>query len=739
MKKIVTLLLLFALSSCYVLKPDSSGSTNKDYNNKKEISNPKFVKKNNAIGISYQIISPLVAGAAMYQYVNPVVKYQDGTETKGFQPANAAIGVLGMLAVNKIMNFALGQNKEIPTTDKSIEKWMRKTELLRNNNFITENDGRKLIIIPKTNENDYEVKNIADVNYFKKLFPNASNENETAIIKKAIPVLEQEDLATLINNYPLNSACYAAKEKYVITSQFYEVLIQRKKLYQEVKFDFEAVSHKLIRNYKQLTEFNFNFPNSKYLKVAVLNAFNSSFPSTINEDFRRYIDNLNSTDLKYIGNNQKNNLLQFVLNNKTNSLADLESLIDNYAILINNENEKLVVDKYWEKLNKLSFQGDYLLNKMRQLGSNNEYSNWNISKTTVEAFLKTKLDYEVKNNVKISSINYISASSEDFEKWKTAEMTAGIINIEGAGKYIVYGTITNYSPYTLPVKINATGNLDIKYKIEGQDFWGKALTGLAKLGAAMSGQSGDPTIQTKRFGSLKESFYIQNLDKNTYAWAVLLDFSNIAKQIGFNFNDSVKAYSEFIFNNITTDVEFSSEGSISNEILKKQIEWQQYAQYGLPNIQLMDYWRKKEVSHEYWEKELEDKKERERLFREMQRKQEQFNKENSLVLDSNNSNYELKVFQEIEKQNTIQIYTNDNDDYNCCYSSIIYDKENNKIKEFSNNGNDDNSRDDNFVNINSYDFPVRVDVEYLHNHKEYVTFSVALTKGAEIIVKPKKK
>ena len=120
MKKILVSILPLFLSSCYVLKPDSSNLTAKDYNDRQEISNPVLVKKRNAIGVSFNIIAPIAAGGAMYQFVNPIVNYQDGAEKKGFQPANAVAGVLGMLALNKLIDYSFGLNKQASQSEKNL-------------------------------------------------------------------------------------------------------------------------------------------------------------------------------------------------------------------------------------------------------------------------------------------------------------------------------------------------------------------------------------------------------------------------------------------------------------------------------------------------------------------------------------------------------------------------------------------------------------------------------------------
>ena len=305
---------MLILNSCFTLKPDSSGVSSKDYNNKQEISYPKFVKKRNPIGVTFNVALPLMAGAAMYQFAPPIVKYQDGSETKGFQPANAVVGVIGMLCLTKIFDYALGYNKTERCNESSAVKWMKETNLSRNYNFVAEDRASKLFIIPKSNENNYIVKNITDVSYYRNLYPNASNGNITAVVQKAITVLDNEDLVKLISYYPENKACYQAKIKYITTAKNYVELWNRAKTYPDAKPDMELLASNLVVLESEYEEYKSKFSSKTYYNIIenrLLEIDNKAFNEYANVNT---IDSYNSYLRKFANPHNKQEALNRIEN-----------------------------------------------------------------------------------------------------------------------------------------------------------------------------------------------------------------------------------------------------------------------------------------------------------------------------------------------------------------------------------------------------------------------------------------
>ncbi|MFN5848369.1 MAG: hypothetical protein ACK5UE_08785 [Chitinophagales bacterium] len=294
---IFSILFSFCATSCYTLKPDSEFATSPNYNNQVTVTKPKFVKKNNPIGISIQIATPIIAGAAMYQFAPSVVQYQSGAETKNFHPANAAIGILGMLAINKIVNYAFGYNRVKPMRTNDVDKWMKKTNLQEKYNYIAETEGYKIQLIPKTQESDFTVKSAQDVLHFKALFPLASQENIAKVIQSGTTNLSHEDLTTLVHYYPNHEAVNATKIKYIETARNYTELWDRINKYTETKVDREQLSANLIVLEKEYDNFKSKIPNSSYASVIekkLIDIDNRSFAefSSINtkDGYRQYLN-----------------------------------------------------------------------------------------------------------------------------------------------------------------------------------------------------------------------------------------------------------------------------------------------------------------------------------------------------------------------------------------------------------------------------------------------------------------
>lgn len=297
-KYLLSIFALFLFSSCYTLKPDSSNVSSPNHNGKIEVTSPKFVKKQNPIGITFQIATPLVAGVVMFQYAPSIVRYQDGAETKSFQPANAIVGVLGMMALNKLINYSLGYNKvkSMPTQD--VHKWMAKANLNMKYNYIAETEGYKIQMIPKDQENNYTIQSVQDVFYYKALFPLASSENIGTMLANGTNTLSHEDLPKMINYYPNHTAVYPAKVKYIETSRTYDELWERITQYDDVKVDRELLASNLIILERQYTNYLTKFNSGKYnskIEAKLLEIDNAAFADASDkhtkEAYRQYITN----------------------------------------------------------------------------------------------------------------------------------------------------------------------------------------------------------------------------------------------------------------------------------------------------------------------------------------------------------------------------------------------------------------------------------------------------------------
>lgn len=486
MKKIILLIIAIVLQSCYTLKPDSRSLSSKDYNERQQISNPVLVKKRNPIGVSFNIITPLIAGVAMYQYVDPVAKYQDDTETKGFKPANAAIGVIGMMAVNKIVDYAMGYNKEKNLNEISVEKWTKKTKLNALNNFISNDNYTELTIIPKSKESSFEVRNIDDIIEFKTFFENASEDNITQVVKKAILVLEQEDLVTLIDLYPNNNFSYDAKVKYIETAGNYDTFWERVRKYPEAKVDTELLASNLVINGNNAENFILKYPTSSYINKVKVNSFKNRYTAS----------NLTNSELINNGffNIEEIVFKQFFSNNyeitenyfnalyeikKVNSLSEIA-----YFFTENNWLTKMVVsknklEKAWNIGYNQFSNGEDLVYLIKTFDT----YDWNLSSYEINSFVENKFIEEIKRNVVVSYD--FKQSKTDFDKWRNSNYSSAFIMGSDEVKFLVHGYITNNSKFTMPIEIQ--GKSDVKLKNEGAGEVLRKLTEIAAYGGASSG------------------------------------------------------------------------------------------------------------------------------------------------------------------------------------------------------------------------------------------------------------
>ena len=163
-----------------------------------------------------------------------------------------------------------------------------------------------------------------------------------------------------------------------------------------------------------------------------------------------------------------------------------------------------------------------------------------------------------------------------------------------------------------------------------------------------------------------EYFLPSVMPGNSFNWAIMNDFSLITQKTGLNYADFIKVFNEFKMENYQAKVKFSPSKNLNSETLKKQDEWQKFAQFGLPTGQLYDYSRNQKVDFNFWEVKSEEKRERDRLWAERMRQQNIENANNSYVISSENAKVNLNVHLDENKSEIINIYTRDNDDKGCC-------------------------------------------------------------------------
>lgn len=661
MKKYIILTLVVLLQSCYTLKPDSSGLSSKNHNDKQSISQPVLVKKRNPIGITVNIAAPIIAGAAMYEYVDPVVKYQDGSETKGFKPANAAIGILGMLTINKIIDYSMGLNKPADLTEVSVQKWLSKTELNKNYNFITNDNYSSLLMIPKSKESQYVIHNIKDVLEFKRFYPAASTENIGEVINKATSQLSQEDLATLIQTYPSHPNIYQSKVKYVETSRNYDELWSRNRNYPEAKVNLEFLASDLVENADNLLDFINKYGSSSQLSKVKVYSFKNSYSENHlkNITLQNYgtFEIEESTFKQYYKNNSTivNNYFDALFKkDKVLVMSDLVYFytVNKWLTHLANANNKL--EKAWQVGYHQYANGDDLVYMIKNFHN----YDWNLKSNEVNQFVDVKIQELIKSYVSVSNFQLKRSSNEDMDRWISVRRATGIVFSEGVIHYLVYGDVVNKSKFSLPIKIYTTSQLNLK------------LEGLATLPqkillTLMTGRIA--TDAYRPYGDVEETYYLGYLRPHeTKKFAVKYDLdAGLEKGIDFGFDIFSIQYAERVRLDKTKFEINQFKGSLDRQTIDKQNDWLTFVHGNLPAVQMIDAYRNISYSTSQGDRD----REAEVMLEEWRRAMEKAEREsrNKNVISKNENN----IDEQIAKTNKQKECENKNKiDFNNFYAKV---------------------------------------------------------------------
>lgn len=735
-----------SLQSCYVQRPDSKGVSTKDYNERQEISKPIFVQRNNPVGVGLQIATPLIAGAAMYQYVNPIVKYQDGAETKGFKPANAAIGVIGMLAINKLINYAFGYNTSKPITENDYNIWIKKNALDVDNAYLVNNSYTQLTIIPKNKESQYDIKNLNDVLQYKEFYKNASEDNINKVIAKATPVLEQKDLLRLIELYPDYKEIYAAKKKYIVTSADYNTFWARATKFSEVELDKELLSSDYVADADNLLDFLSKYPNSRYLDKVKVNSYKEAYTFANLQDTTLQFNGLFTISenifKQYAQNNPQiiENYFDALFDLKTpKSLQDIAFFFTKNNWLTNMASSENKLEKAWNTGYDEFSNGDYLV----YLLSTFDTFNWGLKKNDIETFIDEKLTGIAKEQVKIAEYYDKRSTNEDMDRFRKSPSATLMATTDGTIHYLVYGNVINESKFSLPVKILSEARLLVK--VEGLISKALQVIGTISTGKILK----DPFIPK---GSLSNSYntgYLRPKENKKFAILYKID-GKYERGFDIGFDIFSAQYVEKVeLDNHEFKILYDKEPLTSN-LINTQNAWLEFIVGDLPKVDMLDALRNKSYTLSQNDRDKENEKNRESWRRAMEkaRQQEQANKEFSYIISKNNAKVDFKIHLDENKADIINIYSRDNDKSDCCYKATItkYDeyaknKRGRIIKEYTNKdrfwSSSQQSTEDNFIKIDQRDFPVIVDLWYEYKGHN-VSFSVLIEKGAYIEVKPDK-
>jgi len=210
MKYFILACSLLVLASCNTLKPIYKDISAPDYNSRIIVSGAGYIKKSNAVGLSFQIAGPVAGAYAGYE--SDLIKIPDGNTQKSAPIVNAAVGAIIGYSIPFTLNLLGGKNKKSNVS--IVEKWVKKkypnylvVKKISNSNFV---------IIPKNVESNFEIHDIQDVRDFVSLFPKSEHEND--VFSKSVSNLERVDLPELISLVPMAKNLNSAKIKYYNSS-----------------------------------------------------------------------------------------------------------------------------------------------------------------------------------------------------------------------------------------------------------------------------------------------------------------------------------------------------------------------------------------------------------------------------------------------------------------------------------------------------------------------------------------
>ena len=385
----------------------------------------------------------------------------------------------------------------------------------------------------------------------------------------------------------------SAPDKKFTYSDVYKYMVQFKD--DLVLSQYESLLVNYVRNKDDAVDFVKDHPNSNYKKVALGNAFRDFV--LIKEEVQQLKNAygmdfyLNVNDpIASASNETRTNYFRSLYNYAApENIESAQDFYIQYGWLDYNGKVDDLLDNYWEILSKdPTVSGDVQAYCIRDLFPKMDiYKSWGLDKAKADAYVTRKLQQEFRY-ITVSSPTVTSSTSEEWEQWKNSAYTAGIVTQKGHRQFLLYGTVTNNSDYSLPVKVNAFSDLFIKEEAQVSLFGIKATI-------SKSGQ------KEKLLSKASEVFYIPSMaPHSTSIYAILLDFGEGSNNAGLNFADFAKYYQQIYLKNTRAVAEYGTE-NVSTVQIDKQNEWQMFAKNGLPSNQLTDLWRGEQVQESVWQ------------------------------------------------------------------------------------------------------------------------------------------
>jgi len=370
--------------------------------------------------------------------------------------------------------------------------------------------------------------------------------------------------------------------------------------YSNMQDQVEPLLADYVRNPNDASKFLSDFPNSELKKKAFVNAFTQNIlnKDEVDELCRAYGNSSKLTSKDPIvsaSERTKTNFMRSMYNQaRPKDEYDMYAFYSKYTWLNYPEKAEDAMNHLWDFATKSqnSSDGDYLVWMIKSLPDmpENKELKLGITSSRANKFVDDKLRAEM-SRVTIQSPQIISSTSDEWDNWLKSEYTAGLVKQEGRRQFLLYGTVTNNSNFSLPLEIQGKASLMYKAEAKGSGFVSNLLAALA-----------NSQQKEKQIGHRTEYFYIPYMKPHsTSVYAILLDFGSGEINTGINVMDWMKIYSSTYIKNQSVSVDYSTK-TVTNDILQKQDDWQKFAQGGLPQATMTDLWRNEKVQESEWKK-----------------------------------------------------------------------------------------------------------------------------------------
>lgn len=558
-------LLITILTSCMTLKPESARVSSPDYNDRQLVSDPHYVKRPNIIAYTGTLATTIGGAYGMYK-LGPVT-HQNAEGTNKVDAANIALGALTGFALGTAIQYITGKNKRIPIDNS--KKWVQKA----NKNFtVYDYNNNSLTVIPTTNSNKYEVKDLADIKGYYRTFPGGTLKSELFV--NSLSVLKRSELPEVIKLETNTGLLDKAKFTYFNRSESVDQLTEAANRFQGFNFSLEPKGIQITQSYSDAIKMLGLVPNLKNKKMLYISSLMTPYAASEAKDMLQKIgkDNflLEEKDLKNSTPKQQRHTLENIFH--AVQPKDMEygyKILSKYNFLKFNTKKEFAMSFFWNKIYDKYNDGTKIIKEFKGLPNKFDLKKVDISSNDLNRHLVVELDKEARNNIIVNKSGHISTQNEDIDRWKkSAFWDAPIISSTGELKFLLYGTVQNNSKFDLPLSISGQGELYEKVTI---DAWN-----LLKF-----------TEKSAFLGSKQNTFIIPKLKSgDTQVYAILLDYGKQSQAVGMNVL-GIQGVAELFLENTQIGVTYALD-EFDTKLIKKQNLWLDIMKTGFEKANVSD-------------------------------------------------------------------------------------------------------------------------------------------------------